>query len=183
MAKARPHTWSIDEFLAFEAEEPERYEFVDGIVRMMTGGSAAHSAIKGNVFAELRAALRSGPCRVDVDDLKVVTGTAVMYPDVLVICRPISPEDDRVTDPTVIVEVLSPTTQRHDRIAKWREYQKIPSLRHFVLVEQAERRIEVYSRTDTGWALATIEPPEDAVTLPAISASLSLEALYEASGR
>ena len=159
MARARSHPWTVDDFLAFEAEEPERYEFVDGIVRMMTGASAAHSAIKGNIFAELRAAVRSGPCRVDVDDLKVVTGTAVMYPDVLVICRPIAPEDDRVTDPTVIVEVLSPTTQRHDRIAKWREYQKIPSLRHFVLVEQAERRIEVYSRTDTGWAFASIEPP------------------------
>ncbi len=126
MARARSHPWTVDDFLAFEAEEPERYEFVDGIVRMMTGASAAHSAIKGNIFAELRAAVRSGPCRVDVDDLKVVTETAVMYPDVLVICRPIAPEDDRVTDPTVIVEVLSPTTQRHDRIAKWREYQKIP---------------------------------------------------------
>jgi Uma2 family endonuclease len=87
MAKAGPHQWSVEDFLAFEAEESERYEFVDGVVRMMTGGSAAHSAIKGNVFAELRAALRGGGCRVDVDDLKVVTGTAVMYPDVLVICR------------------------------------------------------------------------------------------------
>ena len=63
MAKARPQPWTVEEFLAFEAEEAERYEFVDGIVRMMTGGSAAHSAIKGNLFAELRAALRSGPCR------------------------------------------------------------------------------------------------------------------------
>jgi Uma2 family endonuclease len=183
MARARSHPWTVDDFLAFEAEEPERHEFVDGIVRMMTGGSAAHSAIKGNIFAELRAALRSGPCRVDVDDLKVVTETAVMYPDVLVICRPIAPEDDRVTDPTAIVEVLSPTTQRHDRIAKWREYQRIPSLQHFVLVEQAERRVEVYSRTETGWALASIEPPADAVVLQTIDASLSLRAIYEGSGR
>jgi Uma2 family endonuclease len=183
MARARSHPWTVDDFLAFEAEEIERYEFVDGVVRMMTGASAAHSAIKGNVFAELRAAIRSGPCRVDVDDLKVVTETAVMYPDVLVICRPLAPEDDRVTDPTVIVEVLSPTTQRHDRIAKWREYQKISSLRHFVLVEQAERRVEVYSRTGTGWALASIEPPDDTVTLEAIRASLSVEAIYRDSGR
>jgi Uma2 family endonuclease len=183
MARARSHPWTVKDFLAFEAEETERYEFVDGIVRMMTGASAAHSAIKGNVFAELRAVLRSGPCRVDVDDLKVVTETAVMYPDVLVICRPIAPEDDRVTDPTVVVEVLSPTTQRHDRIAKWREYQRIPSLQHFVLIEQAERRVEVYSRTETGWALASIEPPEDMIALTAISASLSLEEIYRGSGR
>ena len=88
----------------------------------------------------------AGLCRAYVDDLKVVTETAVMYPDVLVTCRPLAPDDDRVSDPTVVVEVLSPTTERHDRIDKWREYQRIGSLRHFVLIEQAERRVEVYSR-------------------------------------
>ena len=183
MARARPHPLTVEDFLAFEAEEPERYEFVGGIVRMMTGCSAAHSAIKGYVFAELRSARRSGPCRVDVDDLKVVTAMAVLYPDVVVTCRPLAPDDDRVPDPTVVVEVLSPTTERHDRIAKWREYQRIGSLQHFVLVEQAERRVEVYSRTETGWALASVEPPEDTVTLQSIRASLSLEAVYEGSGR
>jgi Uma2 family endonuclease len=183
MARTKPRLWTIEEFLAFEAEELERYEFVDGIVRMMTGASAAHSAIKGNMFAELRAAVRSGPCRVDVDDLEVVTANAVMYPDVLVICRPVAPDDDRVSDPTVVVEVLSPTTETHDRIHKWREYQTISSLQHFVLVEQAERRVEVYSRTETGWALTSIEPPEDTVALTSIGASLSLEAMYEGSGR
>jgi Uma2 family endonuclease len=73
-----------------------------------------------------------------------------MYPDVLVSCRPLPPDDDRVSNPTVVVEVLSPTTERHDRIAKGREYQRIGSLQRFVLVEQAERRVEVYSRTETG---------------------------------
>jgi Uma2 family endonuclease len=183
MAKARPQPWTVEDFLAFEAEEAERYEFVDGIVRMMTGGSAAHSAIKLNIAIALKAALGSGPCRVDVDDLKVVTETAVMYPDVLVICRQMAPDDDRVSDPTVVIEVLSPTTETHDRIRKWRQYQTIPSLRHFVLVAQSERRVEVYSRAATGWALVTVEPPEDAIALEAVRARLSLEAIYEGSGR
>jgi len=183
MAKARSQPWSVEDFLAFEAEEPERYEFVDGIVRLMTGGSAAHSAIKGNVFAELRSALRGGPCRVDADDLKVVTETAVMYPDVLVTCTPLAPDDDRVHEPTVVVEVLSPTTERHDRIAKWREYQRIKSLRHFMVVEQRERRIEVCTRTATGWALATVEPPDDDVVLDTLDARLSLQAVYHNTGR
>lgn len=183
MARARPHPWTVDDFLAFEAEEPERYEFVDGIVRMMTGASAAHSRIKGNLLSALDTALGDGPCSAYVDDLKVVTATAVMYPDVLVICRPLSPDDDRVLDPTVVVEVLSPTTETHDRIRKWREYQTIASLQHFVLVAQSERRVEVYSRTEAGWEIKVAEPPHDAIVLKAIGAKLSLEAIYERSGR
>ncbi len=154
-----------------------------GIVRMMTGGSAAHSPIKGNIFVALRAELRSGPCRVDVDDLKVVTATAVMYPDVVVTCRPLAPDDDRLSDPTMVVEVLSPTTERRDRIAKWRQYQTIAALEHFVLVAQSERRVEVYARTESGWELIAIEPPADAIGLRALGATLSLEAIYESSGR
>jgi Uma2 family endonuclease len=182
MAKARSHLWTVDDFLAFEAQEPERYELVDGIVRLMTGGSAAHSAIKGNICFELRNAL-SRSFGVYLGDLKVMTDTAVMYPDVLVTSRPLAPDDDRVADPAVVVEVLSPTTERHDRIAKWREYQRIGSLRHFVMVEQKERRIEVYTRTPTGWALRAVEPPEDEVVLDAIDARLSLEEIYHNSGR
>ena len=86
-------------------------------------------------------------------------------------------------DPTVVVEVLSPTTETHDRIRKWRQYQTIPSLQHFVLVAQSERRVEVYSRTETGWEIEAVEPPQDAVVLKAIGTKLSLEAIYEGSGR
>ena len=183
MAKALPQPWTVDDFLTFEAEESDRYEYVGGIVRMMTGGSAAHSAIKLNVALALRSALRSGLCRVDVDDLKVVTDSAVMYPDVLVVCRPLAPDDERVADPSVVVEVLSPSTEAHDRVRKWREYSTIASLRHFVLVAQQERRVEVYSRTDTGWGLAIVEPPDGEVVLQSIGARLSVDAIYQDSSR
>ena len=183
MARSLPRPWTVEDFLVFEAEEPERYEFVDGIVRMMTGGSAAHSAIKLNLAVALRASLRSGPCRVDVDGLKVVTASAVIHPDVLVICRPLAPDDDRVADPTVVAEVISPSTEAHDRVRKWREYSAIASLRHFVPVAQKERRIEVYTRSETGWELAIIKSPEDAIPLKAVGATLSLDAIYQDSGR
>jgi Uma2 family endonuclease len=182
MEKPAPHRWTFEEFLAFEAEETERCELVDGVVHIMTGRSAGHSAIKGNVLALLQTELRAGPCRT-YSGLKIVTETAVMYPDILVICRPMAPDDDRVADPTVVVEVLSPTTETHDRIRKWRQYQTIPSLRHFVLIAQTERRIDIYTRERGGWNLAVVEPPEDAVALKAVDASLSLAAIYEGSGR
>jgi Uma2 family endonuclease len=180
---AFPRPWTVEDFLAFEAEQEERYEFVDGVVRMMTGASAAHSALKLNLAIALRNAVRGGSCRVDVDDLKVVTGDAVMYPDVLVTCVPVGPDDDRVYEPTVVVEVLSPTTETHDRVRKWRAYQTLRSLRHFVLVAQKERRIEVYSRTAEGWAFAVADAPDDTLALDAIGARLRLAEIYEDTGR
>jgi Uma2 family endonuclease len=107
-AAGETHPWTVEDFLAFEAEEPERYEFVGGIVRMMTGGSATHGAIKGNLAVALDEALRKSTARPYLSDLKVVTASAAMYPDVLVTCRPLAPDDDRLSDPTVAVEVLLP---------------------------------------------------------------------------
>jgi Uma2 family endonuclease len=182
-ARARPHPWTVEDLLAFEAEEPERYEFVGGIVRMMTGGSAAHSAIKGNVAVALDEALRKSTARPYLSDLKVVTENAVMYPDVLVARRPLAPDDDRLPDPTVVIEVLSPAIETFDRIYKWREYQRIASLRHYVLIEQKEPRIEVWSRTEAGWELVTVEPPDDAVHLRELGVRLSLDQIYCKSGR
>jgi Uma2 family endonuclease len=183
MAEARPRAWTMEDFLAFEAAEPERYEFIGGIVRMVTGDTAAHSAIKGNVAVELDEALRRGHVAPTSPDLKVLTPTAVMYPDMLVTCRRLAPDDDRLSDPTVAVEVLSPSTETHDRIRRWRECQTIASLQHFVLVAQSERRVEVYTREHEGWQLAVVEPPEDTVVLKAIGARLSLESIWEDSGR
>jgi Uma2 family endonuclease len=182
MARSSLRPWSIEDFLAFEAEEVEPCELVGGVVWVMTGGSAAHSMIKGNIALGLKRALPD-PCRAYIGDPRVVTESAVMYPDLQVVCRPLAPDDDRVTDPTVVFEVLSPTTQRLDRIFKWREYRNIGSLQHFVLVEQTERRVEVYSRIRAGWQLVIVEPPEDVVALRAVGATLSLEAIYEESGR
>ena len=181
MARVLPRPWTVEDFIAFEAQESERYEFVDGVIVMMTGGSIAHSVIKLNLGAELRAALRGGPCRAFLDDVKVVTGAAVMYPDVVVSCVPQNPNDDRVDRPSVVIEVLSPSTETHDRVRKWRNYQSIPSLEHFVLVAQEERRAEVFTRTSTGFALEIIEPPE-VIQLSALGVRLPLDLVYEDSG-
>ena len=183
MGEARPRAWTIEEFLTFEAGEPERYELVGGVVRLRTGDTAAHSMIKGNVALALHDALRESPCCPYICGLKVLTPTAVLYPDVLVAHRPLAPHDDRLSDPVAAVEVISPASETFDQIYKWREYQSIASLRHYVLIEQKERRVEVWSRTKAGWELVTVEPPADAIALDAIAATLSLEEVYGDSGR
>jgi Uma2 family endonuclease len=110
-----PKPWTVDDFLAWERRQPERYEFVGGVIRMMVGGSNAHTIIKGNVFAALRARLRGGRCRALAGGSKVVTTTATIYPDAIVVCAPIDLAEDQVRAPAVVVEVLSRSTEDHDR--------------------------------------------------------------------
>jgi Uma2 family endonuclease len=85
VASAPPRPWTVDDFLAWEAQQPERYEFIDGMVFMMVGGSAAHTIIKGNVFKALSSRLSGGQCQALTEGLKVVTPENVHYPDTLVI--------------------------------------------------------------------------------------------------
>jgi Uma2 family endonuclease len=182
MAEPLPKPWTVHDFLEWEAEQPERYEFIDGRILGMVGGSAAHGTIKGNVFAALRVRLRGGPCRVFVESLKVVTNVASHYPDVAVTCVPMQPTDDQIREPVVVIEVLSRTTADRDRSAKWVGYQDIPALQHYLLVAQDRRRVEVFTRSGDAWQLMIIRPPRDRVALPAIGVELTLDEIYEDSG-
>jgi Uma2 family endonuclease len=174
-----PKPWTVEDFLAWERHQPERYEFVGGIVRMMVEGSNAHTIIKGNAFAALRSRLRGSRCRALAAGSKVVTPTATMYPDAIVVCGPIDLAEDQVRAPTVVVEVLS--TEDHDRGAKWVAYRDLEALRHYVLVAQDVRRVEVYGREAKRWSLQVMVPPE-VIALPAIGAELTFDEIYEDSG-
>jgi Uma2 family endonuclease len=182
MASHLPQPWTVDDFLSWEAQQPERYEFIDGMVIMMVGGSAAHTIIKGNVFYALTARLRGQACRALTEGLKVVTPAHVHYPDVAVICTPIMPADEEIREPVVIVEVLSRTTGDRGRGAKWVGYRELRSLQHYVLVAQDQRRAEVYTRSAEGWSLALYAPPLQVVLLSAIDVELPLDEIYTDSG-
>ena len=177
MASALPKPWTVDEFLDWEREQAERFELVDGVVRMMTGGSNAHAAVKGNLFAALRGRVKT-PCQVFVDGPKVVTASASLYPDVLVTCAPVVMADDTVREPVLIAEVLSRSTAGHDRGAKWLAYREIEGLTHYVLVWQDVRRVELFSRRAGGWELVILEPPAP-IELSALGVSLGFAELYD----
>lgn len=183
MTATAPRPWTVDDFLAWKAQEPERHEFVGGVVVMMTGGSVAHGTIMGNVYAALRARLRGTPCRVIADGPKVVTAAGSFYLNVTVTRVPVSPTDDRVAEPAVVVEVLSESTASRDRGPKWDAYQHLASLRHYVLVHQDKRRVEVFGRMAAGddRSCAAIEPPRVAA-LAALGLDLPLDEIYEDRG-
>jgi len=147
------------DYLAFEATSDTKHEYVNGEVFAMAGGTLTHSALSAAVVTALSIALRDRRCRVLSSDARVrskATGMAT-YPDVTVVCQKIEVADDDqhgVLNPTLIVEVLSDSTEAYDRGAKAAHYRRIASLREYVLVAQGEPLIEVYRRNERGnWEL------------------------------
>lgn len=150
---------SYPEYLALEAESEIKHEYLAGEVFAMAGGSITHGALAMAVGTALSNALRDRACRVLSSDVRVrVKATDLTaYPDVTVVCQKIEVDDadpHGVLNPTVIVEILSPSTEAPDRGAKAAHYRRIPSLREYVLVAQGEPLIEVYRRNERGnWEL------------------------------
>jgi len=142
---------SYGDYLALERAAGRKHEYVNGRVYAMAGGTPEHARLAGALITALATRLDGKRCAPFTSDLRVrivATGRST-YPDVTVVCGQLehAPDDDEaVTNPTVIVEVLSETTGRDDRGDKWRHYQRIPALREYVLVSQGTPRVEVFSR-------------------------------------
>jgi Uma2 family endonuclease len=183
VVKSRPRL-SYEEYCQIEAQSPVKHEFQDGLVWAMAGGSREHAAICANVLVLLGAQLRGGPCQPHTSDLRIrvsATGLAT-YPDVSVICGHAEfDSEDRaghtVLNPTVLVEVSSPSTEQYDRTEKLAQYQRIDSLREVVLVAQAERHIEVWRRSNDGeWE--RLEHRSGSAVLASIDVTLPLDDIY-----
>jgi Uma2 family endonuclease len=147
------------DYLALEASSEIKHEYLNGEVFAMAGGTITHGALAAAIISALSAALRDRACRVLSSDVRVrakATGLAT-YPDVTVVCDKIEVDDDDrngVLNPTLIVEVLSDSTEAYDRGAKAAHYRRIPSLREYVLIAQGDPLIEVYRRNERGnWEL------------------------------
>jgi len=172
------------EYLWLDQNSGLRHEYLDGHVWAMAGGSPDHAAIAANLIALLGALLREGPCRVFTADLRirvVATGLGT-YPDLSVVCGALEadPEDPRghtVTNPKVLVEVLSPSTEDYDRGEKLAHYKQIPSLEAVLLVAQEERRVEIWRRIRGGWTL-DVAHGRDLVALPSLQLRLPLAEIY-----
>lgn len=178
MSSAAEKLMSLDEFLAWEREQPERYEFDGLVARLMTGGSLDHSTIASNLWTTLREKLRSTGCRPFRGDAKIIANQNVRYPDLSVTCSPIAGSDDIVPDPVVVIEILSPSTERDDRGRKKFDYFATPSIRQYAIVEQDERRIDLYTRTETAW-IDEVITGNAVLNLSAVGVAIPLDTIYE----
>jgi Uma2 family endonuclease len=186
-ARAHKANYTFREYIAHEAASNVKHEFFDGQIDGMDGGTPSHAALAAAVTGQLYAQLRAGDCRAFSSDLRVrvaSTGLAT-YPDVTVVCgtREVDADDaNTVTNPTLLVEVLSPSTEEYDRGEKLDHYRRIPTLRYVVLVSSDERRVETWSRSDGDvWTSETSREVE-VVDLDAIGARLSVREIYDAAG-
>ncbi len=175
--------WTRDDFLAWADTQDERYEFVGGVVKMMVGGTLNHSTIALNVASFLKRSLRGTPCRVFQETARLLPSDAenAMFPDVLVTCRPVEGRSLGLTSATVLVEVLSKSSSQDDHGRKWEAYQRIPELRHYLIVDQSAPIVNVYSRAEgeAQWTFVRLEGMGRAVDLNAIDVQLPLAAIYE----
>lgn len=168
---------SVDEYLAYEHSQDVRHEFVDGYLYAMIGASERHERIAANLLAALVVHLRGSSCRAYKGDLKIVGGEDHYYPDVFVTCGPERPDGYSRDDPTVVVEVLSPSTARNDRGDKRLAYESLATLRDYVLVWQDRTRVEVRVRGDD--APRVLESPEDVLRLESIEFECRVAELYD----
>lgn len=172
------------EYLAKERKAPFRSEFYRGEMFAMAGASREHNVITGNVFYRLRSQLDTGPCEVYSTDMRVrITPTGLYtYPDVVVACggpQFADNEQDVLLNPTVLVEVLSPSTASYDRGDKRVHFLQLDSLRELLLVEQEFPAVEHHIRQPSGdWLLKTIADPQARIELPSISCVLTLAEIY-----
>lgn len=178
-----PHSpkMTVEAYLDWEPNQELRYEFVNGEVFAMTGGSLPHNDIAINLLTALRPPIRNQSCRINIADAKVnVSPSIYRYPDLVVSC------DDRdktalnaLSYPKLIIEVLSPGTEALDRGDKFKEYRTLPSLEEYVLISSTQINVEIYRRGEGRLWLYTAYQSEDLIKLQSVGFEFPIKLLYE----
>lgn len=177
--------FSAAEYLAFEEEAEYRSEYYRGEIFAMSGGSANRNRIAGNLFVALRSALRGKPCEAFINDMRLLVQRHHLYtyPDIMVVCGKVEfaqGRNDTVTNPVLIVEVLSPSTEAYDRGKKFEFYRTIEGFQEYVLVDQQRIHIERYRPLGLGrWELTPFDETDAVLALTSVGIDLTLASIYE----
>jgi Uma2 family endonuclease len=176
--------YTPEQYLALERKAESKSEYLNGEIFAMSGSSRPHAVITCNVSGELRSLLKDKPCVAHSPDLRILVRESGLYtyPDIVVICgEPVYTDShvDAVTNPTVIIEVLSSSTEAYDRGEKFALYRAIETLTDYVLVSQDRSRVDHFVRQPDGdWLLHAVDRPDDAITLVSLGCRLPLSEIY-----
>lgn len=179
MAEPGSQRMTVEAFLAWEAEQEERYELVDGRPVAMTGGTLAHDIVRLGIGAELRARLREASCRAHMDvKISCPTGN-IRYPDASVDCSPLEPRSLVQSEPRHVFEVLSPSTRATDFLIKVRDYESVRSIRTYVILWQDEPRSRLHRRVAGGLSVEEIVGLDGSIALFDPNVVLPMAAIYQ----
>jgi Uma2 family endonuclease len=185
MSAQRKPLYTPDKYLELERESEYKSEYIAGEVFAMAGANYEHNLIASNITGELRSQLRGTPCRTLGSDLRIQAGLSgpYFYPDAIVFCGdPQFRSDgrrDTLTNPSVILEVLSPSTEAYDRGEKFAYYRRLESLQEYILVSQTRPRIEHFTRQGDLWILQEFDGLAEAVKILSADCSLALAEVYD----
>jgi Uma2 family endonuclease len=176
--------WTVEEYLAMEAVSDHKHEFLNGEIFDMAGASLNHNRLVASIIGILHRQLNKTSCEVLPSDmrLKVKPTGLYSYPDVTVVCGDVQldRQDNRnFLNPTVIVEVLSPSTEAYDRGLKFQNYRTLESLQEYLLISQDSARIEHYVRQGEQWLFTDATRLDQTITLSSINCTLLLSEVYE----
>lgn len=180
MRQEKQSRLSLEDYLQLEEETNQKYEYYNGYVEVMAGGSYEHNTITMNISTEINIRLKGKQCQIMNSDTKLYleNSNSYLYPDAMIFCGEKEKAEnykDAFKNPVVIIEVLSKSTEAFDRGDKFDLYRQLPSLRHYVLVKQDEAKIQIYSRQSPTalWNIQTIEGIESSLEL-VISETITL---------
>ena len=184
MYQRQPDFYTPEEYLALEEKADGKSEYYQGEIFAMAGGSCNHNVIAGNFYSALNQSLQAKPCVVFTSDMRLFVEEVDLYtyPDVMVVCgQPqfIKGRTDTVTNPLVIVEVLSNSTQEYDRGLKFELYRTLDSLKDFLLIDQHRIYVEYFHKSkDSRWMLVDIKSVEKAVTIESVGIEIPIARIY-----
>ncbi len=184
MAQPTKQFFTIEEYFAFEEKAEYKSEYYDGQIFAMAGGSPDHSLIGSNIGSALKSALKGTACRTFSSDLRIAVKQKgfFSYPDAAVICGKIERakgRSDTVTNPKVIVEVLSPSTEKYDRAEKFELYRPLKSFDTYLLVDSKRVYVEIHQKKGRKWEMEPYESLEDVLKIESLDIELSLTDFYE----
>lgn len=185
-AEAQPRRYTVEEYFALEEASDVRHEFFEGEVFAMAGTTRAHNTIALNMAMALRQDIGDKECFVQMESVRLAVeeNRHYTYPDVLVSCDPHDQrENQQVYSPILIVEVLSPSTSAYDRGLKFKQYQKLPSLHHYLMIAQNTWRVEWYRRNEVNqWVITLLTDPEELLLITELNLQMTVGQVYEKSG-
>ncbi len=183
MSSPDPSLLTPSEYLEFERKSEFRNEYIDGHVLPMSGGSWRHGLIVGNLLGEVHSQMRGKACVVYPIGLRVKVGLgSYTYSDVVALCGKPELEDehcDTLLNRSVVIEVLSDSTEAYDRGEKFAHYRRLDSLREYVLVSQNKIRVEHYRRNADAWILSEVGGPDAVLHLESIDCHVPVSTIYE----